>query len=107
MSTVVESSVIMLSRGMLSSASKNEKKVFFFFKFDQLHHEMIDSVPQLCRAKTNRMQTSPPRDLEAIAKLQARIKYNPAEVAKSKYCADDSQGWQPLHLIVCRQSTDQ
>ena len=45
MSTVVESSVIMLSRGMLSSASKNEKKVFFFFKFDQLHHEMIDSVP--------------------------------------------------------------
>jgi len=29
------------------------------------------------------MQTSPPRDLEAIAKLQARIKYNPAEVAKN------------------------
>ena len=92
MSTVVESSVIMLSRGMLSSASKIEKKLFFFFfEFDQLHHEMIDSVPQLCRAKTNRMQTSPPRDLEAIAKLQARIKYNPAEVAKSKYCGDDSQ----------------
>ena len=44
-STVVESSVIMLSRGMLSSASKIEKKVFFLFKFEQLHHETIDSVP--------------------------------------------------------------
>ena len=30
------------------------------------------------------MQTSPPRDVEALAKLQARIKYNPSEVAKSE-----------------------
>ena len=38
----------------------------------------------LLRAKTNRMQTSPPRDVEALAKLQARTKYNPSEVAKSE-----------------------
>ena len=38
----------------------------------------------LLRSKTNRMQTSPPRDAVALAKLQARTKYNPAEVAKSK-----------------------
>ena len=30
------------------------------------------------------MQTSPPRDVEALAKLQARTKYNPSEVAKSE-----------------------
>ena len=41
-STVVESSVIMLSRGMLSSASKI---ALLFLKFYQLHHETIDSVP--------------------------------------------------------------
>ena len=39
---------------------------------------------KLFRAKTNRMQTSPPRDVEALAKLQARTKYNPSEVAKSE-----------------------
>jgi len=38
---------------------------------------------EFCREKTNRLQTSPPRDDVALAKLQARTKYNPQEVAKS------------------------
>ena len=45
---------------------------------------MVEVIKHLIRAKTTRMATSPPKDVEALAKLQARTKYNPSEVAKSE-----------------------
>ena len=81
MTSVAESFVIMPLRGMSSSASK------FFSLLEKGTHlagKKHATLILLTRAKTNRMQTSPPRDVEALAKLQARIKYNPSEVAKSE-----------------------
>ena len=37
------------------------------------------------RTKNSRLQGSPARDEQALAKLAARVKYNPQEVARSKY----------------------
>ena len=45
---------------------------------------IVEMIRCLIRAKTTRMATSPPKDVEALAKLQARTKYNPSEVAKSE-----------------------
>ena len=82
MTSVAESFVIMPLRGMSSSASK------FFSLFEKgtntFGRNKHATRILFTRAKTNRMQTSPPRDVEALAKLQARIKYNPSEVAKSE-----------------------
>lgn len=79
----------MPSRGTLSSASKFDWELLM--NSDTYHHiwEEIKTCnskwwDSLIRAKTTRMATSPPKDVEALAKLQARTKYNPSEVAKSK-----------------------
>jgi hypothetical protein len=45
----------------------------------------FDRHVEFCRAKTTRLQASPPRDEPALAKLQARTKYNAQEIAKSKF----------------------
>ena len=107
-STVVESSVIMLSRGMLSSASKIEKKVSSNLNSSSmkrltLFHNCAGQRQIECRHRRQETwKPSPSYKPGSSTTLQRWRKVSTVGMILN-------QGWQPftLHLIVCRQSTDE